>query len=125
MATQRETILMAKPFTIFLISRGWHIENLHGNQYQQGLPDKYICHLNYTPRWIEFKVWNNGSLHLTPAQRKKFPILISLGVPIYVIVSDDLRGNRNLEKRKRLYQKLFDEPNAHFALNPKTYFMLK
>ena len=44
MAVQRESLLMATPFTIFLRARDWHIENIHGNQYQQGLPDKYICH---------------------------------------------------------------------------------
>ena len=126
MAIQREVNLITNPFRIFLEARGWHCEKIIGNQYQQGLPDLFICHSQYTSRWIECKVIEtDGSIHITPAQRIKFPILLSRGVPIYVIASDDLRGTKNYSKRERLYQKLFDEPNAHYALNRRTVHMLK
>ena len=126
MTIQRESNLITNPFRIFLEARNWHCEKIHGNQYQQGLPDLFICHPQYTSRWIECKVIEtDGSIHLTHAQKIKFPILLSRGVPIYVIASDDLRGSYNVGKRERLYQKLFDEPNAHYALNRSTFHMLK
>lgn len=125
MGTQKESLLIARPFKIYLEALHWHTENIHGNQYQQGLPDCYICHPKYSPRWIEFKVFDSGLIHLTPAQKIKFPQLLSYNVPIYVIASDDLRGKINLHKRERLYKKLFDTPNGHFALNKRTYLLLK
>jgi len=125
MSTQRESTLIAHPFRVFLTARGWHTENIHGNQFQSGLPDCYICHQNYSPRWIEFKVFDNRLIHLTPMQKKKFPILASMGVPIYIIASDDLRGLENKYKRERLYKKLFDEPNVYYAFNKRLYSMLR
>lgn len=125
MSTQRESLLIAHPFKVFLIARGWHTENIHGNAFQYGLPDCYICHQQYSPRWIEFKVFDNGLIHLTTQQKIKFPLLDSMGVPIFIIAADDLRGRINKHKRERLYKKLFDEPNVHYALNKRLYSMLR
>lgn len=125
MSIQRESLLIANPFKVLLTARGWHIENIHGNPFQHGLPDCYICHHQYSPRWVEFKVFDNGLIHLTPSQKKKFPILASMGVPIYIIAAEDLRGYNNKAKRERLYKKLFDEPNVHYTFNKRLYGLLK
>jgi len=50
MSEQRETTLVGKPFDYLLKSRGWTVDNIHGNQYQRGLPDRYISHEQYAPR---------------------------------------------------------------------------
>lgn len=125
MAEQRETTLIVTPFKELLKARGWHVENIHGNQYQMGLPDLYICHPNYSPRWVECKVVEkNGSIKLSDAQTKKFPLFHAYGVPIYVIAAPDLRGERNYELRLKMYKKLFEEPNVHFAFHRRTYSLL-
>lgn len=125
MSTQKETILIVEPFTTYLKAKGWHIENIHGNQYQAGLPDLYICHVKYAPKWIECKVFRGNFVSLTPAQKAKFPLLHSFGVPIWVIASDDLRGKQNYGKRERLYKKLFQEPNVPFTFCKTTHMLLK
>ena len=125
MAIQRETKLIVKPFKDLLIYRGWVVKNFHGNQFQEGVPDAYICHMSYTPRWVEFKVVDEyGKIHLTPAQKKLFPVWQSLGVPIYIIAAKDLRGSDNQLLRERLYKKLFEEPNVIYAFSERLYQFL-
>jgi hypothetical protein len=122
---QRETELIVKPFRLLLLDKGWDVENIHGNQFQRGLPDLYISHPNFAPRWVECKVFNKyNKVKLTDAQRVKFPIFVRNHVPFYVIAAHDLRGKVNKEKRKRMYLKLFKEPNGWMCLNPMTHSLL-
>jgi len=124
--TQRETLKVVEPFTVLLKARGWHIENIHGNQFQMGLPDYYVCHEKHHPRWIEFKVFDAWfKVSITRAQRIKFPILAAYGVPIFVIAAQDLRGIAHKGRRERLYKKLFEEPNWIYAFNKNMNTMLK
>ena len=126
MATQRESVRIVQPFTVLLKARGWHVENIHGNQFQSGLPDAFICKDGHTSRWVEFKVFDNWfKVELTIAQRIKFPLLSSQGVKIYIIAAQDLRGEARQGARERLYSKLFDEPNWHYALNKSMNTYLK
>ena len=125
MSTQRETKEIVEPFTIFLKARGWHIENIHGNQYQAGLPDLYICHPLYSPRWVECKVFDGNFIHLTNAQKIKFPLLHSFNVPIFIIAAVSLRGTENYSKRIRMYKKLFKEPNVTYSFCKTTHMLLR
>jgi hypothetical protein len=121
---QKETTHIAVPFCNFLKVMGWTVENIHGNQYQEGLPDKYIFHDKYSPRWVEFKVFSpSGSVELTAAQKRKFPVMAAKGVPIYVIAHTDLRGDQ--DSLMRLYKKLFEEPNVHYAMIKSLNHMLR
>ena len=118
---QPETYKIKEPFRVLLASRGWHFENIHGNMFQDGLPDDYICHPRYDPRWVEYKVISSsGTIKFTPAQIRKFPVLSRLRVPIFVIAHTDLRGEAMQSERERLYGKLFKEPNVMLALDPWT-----
>lgn len=126
MAVQRETLMVCNPMDICLQSHGWYLINTHGNQFQAGLPDRYICHPKYSPRWVEYKVFTDGyGVHLTDAQKKRFPIMHGYGVPIFVIASKDLRGASKFSDRERLYKKLFQEPNVMYALNKMTHKFLR
>lgn len=122
MTIQPETIKIAHPFDGILKARGWTYHNIHGNEYQMGLPDRFIHHPKYSSRWIEYKVVRSGSVKLTQAQKAIFPQMISNNVPIYIIAHTDLRYSTH--ELKRMYNKLFEEPNAVFALNKKTMHML-
>lgn len=125
MATQRESLLIADPMDICLQDHGWYCINTHGNQFQAGLPDRYICHPKYAPRWVEYKVFEGNKVHLTRAQKIRFPIMHGYGVPIFVIAGTDLRGPKNYGARERLYKKLFKDPNVMFALTPSMNRFLK
>jgi hypothetical protein len=124
MVQQIESTHVAIPFKNLLKLRGWHCENIHGNQYQEGLPDCYISKKGFMPKWIEFKVIDDyNHVHLTRAQSIKFPILIASDVPIYAICAKDIRGTSTVQMhhRERLYSKLFDVPNGVYLLNPATH----
>lgn len=125
MATQRETVLIAEPFSNHLTGLGWNVNNTHGNQYQKGYPDKYITHSNHMPKWVEYKVIEeDGYVKWTDAQRKIFPLWLANNVPIYVIAAYDLRGKENFRERKRLYTKLFESPNAIYLFNKMTHRLM-
>ena len=118
MAEQRETTHIVRPFTNYLKLRGWTVENIHGNQFQAGLPDAYAMHPDYSPRWIEYKVRSKSdTVKLTDQQKIKFPMMHTLGVPIYIIAAFDLRGAKHKRLRERLYKKLFEEPNVLLAFS--------
>ena len=126
MSKQRESILVADPFTIFLRGLGWTVDNVHGNQYQKGFPDKYIHSQIYHPRWIEFKVFDKyDHVKYTDAQKKVFPIWNAHNIPIFVIAAYDLRGERNYLRRQHLYKKLFEEPNVMYLFSKMSHCLLK
>jgi len=116
MAMQREKKNVVVPFTNYLQSQGWHVENLHGNAFQQGLPDA-VCGRNGRVIFVEFKVIeDNGSIRCTDAQKKKFPKLAAAGFKIYVIAARDLSGHdsKTVLEIKTLYQDVIcEEPNGY------------
>lgn len=125
MGRQRESIRVDAPFVRMVRARGWTVYNIHGSAYQAGLPDRYMTHADYAPKWVEFKVIEpDGSIHLTKDQKRVFPQLVRDGVPAWCIAADDLRGPKNLHKRKAAYRKIFEEPNLYLLLNRRTWGML-
>jgi hypothetical protein len=120
---QRETLLVGQPFTRFMEFKGWKVKKTHGNQYQEGFPDSYCYHHMFSPRWVEFKVWDGNTLSLTSSQKRCFPEMMTRQVPIFVIIHTDLRGNQS--ELERMYKKLFTEPNVHYAFNKSTYHFLR
>jgi hypothetical protein len=126
MAVQDETLLVGEPFRTYLTSFGWHTEKTHGNQYQEGFPDIYCMHSKFSPRWVEFKVFDEyGHITLTQPQKVKFQIWTLCNIPIFIIAADDLRGEKHLILRERLYKKLFNEPNVMYAYNRKMHCFLR
>lgn len=69
----------------FLLRRGWHVMQTHGNLYQQGFPDVYALHHIHGARWIEVK--NPVKYSFTPAQRKCFPLISGAGHGIWILVA--------------------------------------
>jgi len=128
MAKQRESIRVVDPFTAFLKTRGWDSYNIHGNQYQEGLPDAYITHPDYAPRWVEYKVRDDyDKVKLTSAQKKKFPKLNANNVPIYIIAAKDLRKRGKAfdeTKCKHLYLKILSKPNVMYAFSTSMMHLL-
>ena len=117
MAIQREKAFVVTPFTNYLRSRGWHCENLHGNAFQQGLPDQ-VCFRRGKTIFIEYKVIeDNLTIRCTDAQKKKFPVLIANGALIYVIAARNLSGHdsQTVKEIAHLYKSVLvdNEPNGY------------
>lgn len=69
----------------FLMLRGWYVKETHGNMYQQGFPDLYVCKRKYGSRWLEVK--NPVKYKFTPAQLISFPRMSSEGIGIWILTA--------------------------------------
>lgn len=91
----------------FLETRKWFVKVLHGNAFQQGMPDLFCCQRAYGYRFIECK--QPVKYMFTSAQVDTFPAMNNAGVGIWVVT----------EASEREYEKLFQRPNwwAYFDEN--------
>ena len=64
----------------------WYVKSTHGNMYQSGFPDLYICHRMYGSKWVEVK--NKEKYVFTPAQLENFPLMSAHGAGIWILTSD-------------------------------------
>lgn len=83
---------------------GWYVKQTHGNMYQSGFPDLYICHSRYGTRWVDAK--NPGHYSFTPAQLETWPKMCANGAGVWILISDD----------DSEIQKLFGPANWHTYL---------
>ena len=83
----------------YLKARGWLVEVMHGNAFQQGIPDLFVHHPKWGSRWIDCKQPSNYTF--TKAQRRKWPLWDRFGVGIWILTAAD-QGQ---------YDKLFGLPN--------------
>jgi len=68
--------------------REWYVKNLHGSQFQSGMPDLFACHAKYGIRLIEVKRPHMKGSRFTPAQIEVFPKLIANGCPVWILTGD-------------------------------------
>lgn len=128
MAEQRESVKVVKPFSNFLEYEGWHLENLHGSQFQYGLPDQLAMRAGRIIG-IEYKVIEeNGRIKYTKHQQVKFPKMMSEGFPIYIIASRDLTGTdkRTIQEINWLYKQVIcnPKPNGMKLFTPELWSSL-
>jgi hypothetical protein len=83
----------------FLTLRRWYVKVLHGNAFQQGMPDLFICKREFGYRFVECK--QPDKYMFTSAQVETFPKLTEAGVGIWVLTA----------AMEHEYQKLFYKPN--------------
>ena len=83
--------------------KGWYVKNLHGSQYQSGMPDLFACHSTYGIRLIEVKRPKMKGSHFTPAQLEVFPKLIANGCPVWIVTGDSDYQYHLLFKRCNFY----------------------
>jgi len=67
----------------YLKGRDWYVKSTHGNQFQFGLPDIFICHERFGMKWLEVK--NPEQFSFTPAQLKEFPKMSAHGAGIWIL----------------------------------------
>jgi hypothetical protein len=77
----------------------------HGNIFQKGFPDLFICHKEYGHRWVEVKVQTaeKNVWGFTEAQREEFPKLCVNGSGVWVITA----------ATEQEYRKLWQPSNWH------------
>lgn len=67
---------------------GWFVQNIHGNKFQNGLPDMFISHHKHGGKWVELKTPARAREKfggLNDAQLKKFPKMCNAGCQIYIL----------------------------------------
>jgi hypothetical protein len=83
----------------FLQARGWHVERISADSYQNGLPDLYCFHEKWGQRWVEVKRPQGYSF--TKRQRHKFPIFERARIGIWILTA----------ATQEQYNLLFKSPN--------------
>jgi len=86
---QRDVISMLR-------AKDWYTLTTHGNAYQVGLPDLFICHCRYGHRWIDIK--NPSGYRFTPAQLEHWPKLCAYGSGVWILIA------ATEEEYKKLFQ---------------------
>ena len=119
--TQPESTKIVNPFVAYMREKGWLCVNIHGNQFQKGLPDYAFFRTGVT-RWVEFKVCKppNGWVKITDAQRVMFPKLIAEQAPAYVVADYDLRNNMRAIK-EHYHRIIYGKPNLNLLLDKRLH----
>jgi hypothetical protein len=91
----------------YLRARGWHVERMLADSYQNGIPDLYCFHKQWGHRWIEVK--RPVGYSLTLRQRQKFPAWEEAGIGIWILTA----------ATEEQYRLLFTEPNWRDFWKPK------
>lgn len=126
---QREKVWIAAPMTKHLELKGWWTQNITPGfllikgkrvSVMSGLPDLFAAKRGLRPRWIEFKIINDdNTISFKPSQVDgngggKFIEMMDAGIDLWVICTRIPLEKEYLE-RKRLYEKILDEPNGLFV----------
>ena len=69
----------------YLEARGWLVEVMHGNAFQQGIPDLYLFKRGWGYRWVDVK--HPKRYTFTKAQRRKWPYWDSMGIGIWILTA--------------------------------------
>lgn len=93
-----------------LMTKGWYVKVTHGNMYQSGFPDLFVCHSRYGQRWIEVKLPQMKRSKFTGAQLEDFPKLCANGSGVWILTA----------ATSYEYEKLFKTPNFHQYLLAKS-----
>ncbi len=97
----------------FLKSRRWHVEKMHGNAFQKGIPDLYCWNplLGYghegLHRWVDVKV--QGHHQYTKSQCQKWPEWEKIGLGVWIMMG----------ATEEWYAKLFGPPNFRDYWKPR------
>jgi hypothetical protein len=83
----------------FLGIRGWHVERMLADAYQNGIPDLYCFHRKWGERWVEVK--RPEGYTLTLRQRQKWPEWVKAGIGIWILTA----------ATQEQYDLLFGPPN--------------
>lgn len=73
-----------------LETQGWFCKELHGDLFQFGVPDLFICKKGFGWRFVEIK--NPERYSFTNAQYETFPRLFAEGVGVWILTSEHQLG---------------------------------
>jgi hypothetical protein len=98
----------------FLRARGWYVQRMLADSFQNGLPDLYCHHKKWGQRWVEVKRADGYSF--TRRQRQKWPEFEQAGIGIWILTAatqeeyDRLFGPANW---RDYYKGSFQVPDVH------------
>ncbi len=99
MNEQKPEVQIQRELVAFLKARGWHVERLFADAFQNGFPDLFAAHVKWGQRWIEVKRPDEYSFTLR--QRQKFPAWEKARIGIWILTA----------ATQEQYDLLFKAPN--------------
>ena len=85
MSKDEPELEIQRKLVTFLKWRGWHVERLLADSFQNGFPDLYCYHKKWGQRWVEVKRPNDDSF--TKSQRQRFPVWEAAGIGIWILTA--------------------------------------
>jgi len=85
MNEQEPEVQIQRKLVAFLKARGWHVERLFADAFQNGFPDLFAAHPKWGQRWIEVKRPDEYSFTLR--QRQKFPAWEKARIGIWILTA--------------------------------------
>ena len=85
----------------YLEHKRWYVKRMAASVYLTGVPDLFVSHKIFGPRFVEVKLPGMKGSKFTPAQLVEFPLICSHGFGVWV-----LTGATSSE-----YHKLKEPPN--------------
>ena len=85
MSTDKPELEIQRELAEFLTSRGWLVEPMLADAFQNGVPDFYCHHPKYGERWVEVKRADHYTFTLR--QRQTWPAWEASGVGIWILTA--------------------------------------
>jgi hypothetical protein len=95
----KQELQIQRDLVAFLRTRGWHVERMLADAYQNGIPDLYCYHRKWGERWVEVK--RPEGYNFTLRQRQKWPEWEKAGIGIWILTA----------ATQEQYDLLFKAPN--------------
>ena len=99
MSDDKRELHIQRELVEFLRTRGWHVERMLADAYQNGIPDLFCHHKRWGMRWVEVKRPDEYSFTLR--QRQKWPAWEKAGIGIWILTA----------ATQEQYDLLFKSPN--------------
>jgi hypothetical protein len=99
MIGDKPEVVIQRELVQLLRTRGWHVERMSADAFQNGIPDLYCYHRKWNARWVEVK--RPTAYDFTRRQRQRFPIWQKAGIGIWILTA----------ATQEEYDKLFKPPN--------------
>jgi len=108
-AANGEEFFIQNKWVDFFEHKGWLVERMIGNAFQQGIPDLYLFHPDHGARWCDIKVY--GRYNYTSAQRHKWPLWDSYGLGVWIIGARNRKECTKAFMIKEYNEVMFNPPN--------------
>jgi hypothetical protein len=95
-----ESIIQTKVIQGYILE-GWYCVRTHGNAYQSGFPDVFLCNKRFGSRWVEVK--RPGYERFTQAQLDVFTQFAKKRIGVWVVTDHDPQERHRIFRPSNWY----------------------